>query len=84
MTKDSIFDLYAQAYESQKQHKMSLREYLEGCRADPSLYAGTAERMITAIGEPELVDTSKDARLGRIFMNRTLKVYPAFKDFYGL
>ena len=40
--------------------------------------------MIAAIGEPEFVDTAKDARLGRIFMNRTLKVYPAFKDFYGL
>src|SRR5213076_2666429 len=82
--KDNIFDLYAQAYESQKQHKMSLREYLEGCRADPATYASTAERMITAIGEPEYVDSAKDARLGRIFMNRTLKVYPAFKDFYGL
>ncbi len=84
MTKDNIFDLYAQAYESHKQHRMSLREYLDGCRADPVLYASTAERMITAIGEPELVDSAKDARLGRIFMNRTLKVYPAFKDFYGL
>ena len=83
-TKENIFDLYAQAYESQKQHRMSLREYLEGCRADPAMYASTAERMITAIGEPEFVDTAKDARLGRIFMNRTLKVYPAFKDFYGL
>ena len=28
-TKENIFDLYAQAYESQKQHRMSLREYLE-------------------------------------------------------
>src|SRR6195256_3696996 len=84
MTKDSIFDLYAQAYESQKQHRMSLREYLEGCRADPAMYASTAERMIAAIGEPEFVDSAKDTRLGRIFMNRTLKVYPAFKDFYGL
>ena len=83
-TKDSIFDLYAQAYESQRQHRLSLREYLETCRADPSMYAGTAERMISAIGEPELVDTAKDARLGRIFMNRTIKVYPAFSDFYGL
>ena len=26
-TKDNIFDLYAQAYESHKQHRMSLREY---------------------------------------------------------
>ncbi len=83
-TKDTIFDLYAQAYESQKQHSMSLREYLEGCRGNPAMYASTAERMIAAIGEPEFVDTAKDARLGRIFMNRTLKVYPAFKDFYGL
>ena len=83
-TKDNIFDLYAQAYESQKQHSMSLREYLEGCRNDSAMYASTAERMIAAIGEPEFVDTAKDARLGRIFMNRTLKVYPAFKDFYGL
>src|SRR3954471_1277275 len=83
-TKDNIFDLYAHAYESQKQHRMSLREYLEGCRSDSALYASTAERMISAIGEPEFVDTAKDTRLGRIFMNRTLKVYPAFKDFYGL
>ena len=83
-TKESIFDLYAQAYESQREHRMSLREYLEGCRGDSALYATTAERMITAIGEPEFVDTAKDPRLGRIFMNRTLKVYPAFKDFYGL
>src|SRR5438552_2815331 len=83
-TKDNIFDLYAQAYESHKQHRMSLREFLEGSRADPVMYASTAERMITAIGEPEFVDTAKDTRLGRIFMNRTLKVYPAFKDFYGL
>src|SRR5262245_250083 len=63
---------------------MPLRQYLESCREDPSLYAATAERMITAIGEPQLVDTSKDQRLGRIFLNRTIKVYPAFKDFYGL
>jgi serine protein kinase len=48
------------------------------------LYAGAAERMIRAIGEPDLVDTSKDQRLGRIFLNRTIKIYPAFKDFYGL
>ena len=48
------------------------------------MYASTAERMLRAIGEPEFVDTAKDARLGRIFMNRTLKVYSAFKDFYGL
>ncbi len=81
---DNIFDLYAQAYESQKQHRMTLKDYLEACRSNPSHYAGPAERMIEAIGEPDLVDTAKDARLSRIYMNRTLKIYPAFKDFYGL
>ncbi len=83
-SQDNIFDLFAQAYESQKQQRLSLKEYLEGCRNDPSFYAGASERMIAAIGEPEFVDTAKDARLSRIYMNRTLKVYPAFRDFYGL
>src|SRR4051795_4330394 len=31
-----------------------------------------------------MVDTSQDPRLGRIFMNRTIKIYPAFEDFYGM
>ena len=45
-TKENIFDVYAQAYESQKQHRMSFKEYLEGCKSDPSMYASTAERML--------------------------------------
>ena len=39
---------------------------------------------MAAIGEPRMVDTSKDARLGRIFMNRTVRFYPAFAEFYGM
>jgi serine protein kinase len=81
---DNIFDLYAKSYESSKQSRMALKDYLEGCKADPSLYAGAAERMLASIGESELVDTAKDPRLSRIYMNRTIKVYPTFKDFYGL
>ena len=61
-----------------------MKQYLEGCRTDPTFYASAAERMMKAVGEPTYVDTARDQRLGRIFMNRTLKVYPAFKDFYGL
>src|SRR5207244_1391738 len=38
-----------------------------------------------AIGDPIMVDTAQDPRLGRIFMNRTIKVYPAFADdFFGM
>ncbi len=81
---DEIFKLYVESYDSKKEIELSLKQYLESCRDDPMIYATAAERMIQAIGEPEMVDTSKDQRLGRIFLNRTIKVYPAFKDFYGL
>jgi len=43
-----------------------------------------AERMLSAIGEPQLVDTSKEPRLSRIFLNRTVRKYPAFNDFFGM
>ncbi len=81
---DEIFSIYAQSYDRQKQYEMPLRQYLESCRDDPMLYASAAERMMKAIGEPNIVDTSKDPRLGRVFLNRTIKIYPAFKDFFGL
>ena len=83
-TKADVFSLYTKAYDREKKTTLTLKEYLEGCRDDPTMYASAAERMVAAIGEPELIDTSKDPRLGRIFMNRTIKVYPAFQDFYGL
>ena len=40
--------------------------------------------MIAGIGEPELVDTRNDQRLGRIFGNRVIRRYPAFREFYGM
>jgi serine protein kinase len=83
-TRSEIFDLYSQAYDRHKQVVMSIRDYLEGCRKDPGMYATAAERMLSAIGEPRLVNTADDQRLGRIYLNRTIKVYPAFSDFYGL
>jgi len=79
-----VFSEYADAYQTRKDSEMSLIEYLELCGGDPMAFASAAERMIAAIGEPDIVDTSKDARLGRVFMNRTIKVYPAFHDFYGM
>ncbi|MFV0296904.1 MAG: PrkA family serine protein kinase, partial [Hyphomicrobiaceae bacterium] len=83
-TGSEIFEAFTQAYDREKQVVMSIREYLEGCGKDPSMYASAAERMLKAIGEPRVVNTADDPRLGRIFMNRTIKVYPAFSDFYGL
>jgi serine protein kinase len=81
---NEIFDLYTESYGQQKQSQLDLKQYLESCREDPMLYASAAERMLAAIGEPRIVDTASDERLGRIFMNRTIKIYPSFKEFYGL
>lgn len=64
--------------------EMSFAEFLSRCQKDPSCYASPAERLLKAIGEPELIDTRNNSRLGRIFSNRIIKVYPAFKEFYGM
>jgi serine protein kinase len=62
---------------------ISLEQYLERCKTDKMTYASAAERMIAAIGEPVIVDTSDDPRLSRIHSNKKIRVYSAFKDFYG-
>ena len=71
-------------YLDSREEEMSLEEYLALCRTDPMAYATPAERMLAAIGEPELIDTRKDPRLSRIFSNRVIPRYPAFAEFYGM
>ena len=78
-----IFDNYAARYERTREDEFSLQEYLELCKRDKLTYASASERMLAAIGEPELVDTRIDTRLSRIFANKVIKIYPAFREFYG-
>ena len=80
----TIFARYQGRYEAAQEEDISLQEYLELCRKEPATYASVAERMLTAIGEPELVDTRLDPRLSRLFANKIIKIYPAFRDFYGM
>ncbi|WP_286237156.1 PrkA family serine protein kinase [Neptuniibacter halophilus] len=80
----SIFDHYKARYESIQQEEYSLDEYLQLCKQDPLIYADAAERMLQAIGEPELIDTASDPRMSRIFSNKLIKRYPAFSEFYGM
>lgn len=80
----SILQHFKDRYESTQEEEYSLEEYLEICKKDPTAYATAAERMLIAIGEPELVDTSKDSRLSRIFSNKVIKRYPEFSEFYGM
>ena len=84
MFSDHVFNAFVRSFEARRETEMSLSEYLESCRDDPMRYATATERLLAAIGEPQIVDTAKDARLGRIFMNRTIRAYPAFAEFYGM
>ncbi|MCL1145910.1 PrkA family serine protein kinase [Shewanella sp. 10N.261.52.F9] len=80
----SIFEHYQQRYEKKLDEEYSLEDFLKICKQDRSAYASAAERLLTAIGEPEVIDTSKDPVLSRLFSNRLISRYPAFKDFYGM
>ena len=79
-----IFNNYQQRFQSIRHEELSLQEYLTLCKHDPLAYANAAERMLQAIGEPEMVDTSRELRLSRIFSNKLMKRYPAFEEFYGM
>jgi serine protein kinase len=68
MYNDSLFNAFARSYEARNESDMSMAEYLESCRGDPMRYANAAN----------------DARLGRIFLNRTMRAYPAFAGFHGM
>lgn len=80
----SIFDHYQSRYEGAKDEEMSLQDFLALCKDDKSAYANAAERLLMAIGEPEVIDTAQDPRLSRIFSNRVISRYETFKDFYGM
>ncbi|MBK7543089.1 MAG: PrkA family serine protein kinase [Candidatus Competibacteraceae bacterium] len=80
----TLFNRYLSRYEESREETLSLQAYLDLCKRDASAYASAAERLLLAIGEPELVDTRNDSRLSRIFQNKVLKIYPAFEEFYGM
>jgi serine protein kinase len=80
----SIFQHYQTRYEQAQQEEFGLQEFLTICKEDNLAYASASERLLTAIGEAEMVDTATDPRLSRIFSNRVIKRYPAFADFYGM
>jgi serine protein kinase len=80
----TLLEQYRSDYSATQVDELSLEDYLELCRKDPTVYATAAERMLAAIGEPELVDTRNDSRLARLFGNRVIRRYPAFREFFGM
>ena len=71
-------------YARNREEELSIDEYLAECKRNPLAYATASERMLSAIGDPELVDTRNDPRLSRLFANKVIKRYPAFAEFYGM
>lgn len=84
MSTEAFLTNYTRRFEENKAEELSLNEYLELCQNNPSAYANPAERLLMAIGHPELVDTRHDPVLSRIFSNKVIPRYEVFKEFYGL
>src|SRR5579872_2703850 len=80
-----VWDNFKSRYDARHlEEELSLSDYLELCKQDPLAYANSAERLLHSIGEPTLLDTSKDQRLSRIFSNKVIKLYSSFEEFYGM
>lgn len=84
MNAQDFLDGYARRYEDNKEEEMSLTDYLELCKTDPSAYANPAQRLLMAIGEPNVIDTRHDPVLSRIFSNKIIHRYDVFSEFYGM
>ena len=82
MTK--LLEQYRSTYSATADEEIGLEDYLALCKKDPTVYASAAERMLAAIGEAEMFDTRNDPRLSRIFSNRVIRRYPAFREFFGM
>ena len=79
-----LFNQYQERYAECIEEEYSLEEYLNLCKSDKMTYANAAQRMLAAMGEPELIETRTDPRLSRIFANKTIHRYAAFAEFYGM
>ena len=44
-------------YEQTREQELSIEEYLDACKQDALVYATAPERMLAAIGEPEMLAT---------------------------
>ena len=76
-----VISNFAARYERTREEEYTLEEYLDICKRDKTAFATAAERMLLAIGEPQMIDTRNDPRLSRIFTNKVIKLDPAFEEF---
>ena len=84
MSAQDFLENYTRRFMDNQEEEMSLTDYLELCKTDPSAYASPAQRLLMAIGEPVSIDTRHDPILSRIFSNKIIHRYDVFKEFYGM
>lgn len=64
---------------------LKIEEFLEEAKKNKEVYASAAERLLKAIGEPVIIDTSLDNNLSIIFEGRKIKTYPTLSSkFFGI
>lgn len=80
----SIIEKAKLRHTTNKEEVMTLSDFIDLIKVDPSTYATPSERMLKAIGEPEIIHTSKDEKLKRLFNNRVIRMYKPFHDFFGM
>src|SRR5690242_21819016 len=79
-----VISNFAARFERSREEELSIEEYLAECKRNPLAYATAAERMLKAIGVPQMVDTRYDPRMSRLFANKVIKIYPWLAEFYGI
>jgi serine protein kinase len=84
MSVTNVLDEFEKNFSVYAPTEMTIPEYLEECKTDPSCYAFAAQRMIDAIGKPTVINTALDQRLARIFGNKEIRLYEKFDDFFGM
>lgn len=84
MSTQDFLASYTKRFVEHKEEDLSLNDYLELCQNDSSAYANPAERLLMAIGEPEVIDTRNDPILSRLFSNKIIHRYEVFREFFGM
>ncbi|MFT7433766.1 MAG: serine protein kinase, partial [Alphaproteobacteria bacterium] len=64
--------------------RMTLIDFMQNIKNNPVCVESPAGKLLRAFGEKEMFDTATDPRMSRIFSNRVIARYPAFKNFWGM
>ncbi|OGZ06886.1 MAG: hypothetical protein A2942_00445 [Candidatus Lloydbacteria bacterium RIFCSPLOWO2_01_FULL_50_20] len=78
----SITALFAESFRATAPEVCTIDEFLEAAKANPEVYDSVDGRLLRAIGNSVVVDTSKDESLGPYFENQVIRLYPSLEEFY--